>query len=79
MVGVSDSAATSESEENGDIDRSLLKSFLLLRTVVPAVCNIGERVLPTLRTLREAVKREGREGRVEPNDPEKQGRQGPRI
>jgi len=33
---------------NGEIDRVLLKCFLLLRTVVPAVCNMGERVLPTV-------------------------------
>ena len=40
-----------------------------MRTVVPAVCNMGERVLPTLRTLSEAVKREWREGVIEPNEP----------
>jgi len=51
------------------MDRRLLKSFLLLRTVVPAVCNMGERVLPTVQALGEAEKRERREEGVEPNDP----------
>ena len=60
---VSDQAASSGGEENGEIDRSLLKGFLLPRTVVPAVCNMGERVLPIVRALSEAVKRERRERR----------------
>ena len=76
---VSDQAVSKGSKENGEIDRSLLKSFLLLRTVVPAVCNLGERVLPTVRTLSEAAKRERKEGVIEPNDPWKQERQGPRT
>jgi len=66
---VSDLAASNGGEENGEIDRSLLKSFLLLRTVVPAVCNMGERVLLTVRTLSEAAKRERKEGVIKPNDP----------
>ena len=66
---VSDYAASNGVYENGEIDRSLLKSFLLLPTVVPAVCNMGERVLPTRRTLREAAKGERKEGVIEPNDP----------
>jgi len=78
-VCVSDSAASNGGKENGEIDRGLLKSFLLLRTVVPAVCNMGERVLLTVQGLSEAAKRERTEGGVEPNDPEKQGRQGPRT
>jgi len=40
-----------------------------MRTVVPAVCNMGERVLPTVQALSEAAKRQRREGGVEPNDP----------
>jgi len=67
-VGVSGQAASNGSEEDGGIDRSLLKSFLLLRTVVPAVCNMGENVLPTVRTLSEAAKRKRTEGVIEPND-----------
>ena len=54
---------------NGEIDRSLLKCFLLLRTVVPAVCNMSERGLPPLRALNEVGKRERKKERVEPNDP----------
>jgi len=68
-VCVSDWAASKGNEENGEINSSLLKSFLLLRTVVPAVCNMGERVLPTVRTLSEAAKRKRKEGLIEPNDP----------
>jgi len=51
------------------IDGGLLKCFLLRRTVVPAVYNMGERVLPTVRTLSEAAKRKRKEGVIEPNDP----------
>jgi len=68
-VCVSDHAASNGNEEDGEIDRGLLKCFLLLRTVVPAVCNMGERVLPTVRTLSEAAKRKRKEGVIEPNDP----------
>ena len=49
--------------------RGLLKCFLLLRTVVPAVCNMGERVLPTVRMLGEAAKRKRKEGVIEPTTP----------
>ena len=56
-----------------------MQLFLLLRTVVPAVCNMGERVLPTMRTLSEAAKRNQKEAGIEPVNPKKQGRQGPRI
>ena len=66
---VSDQAASSGGEENGEIDRGLLKCFLLLRNVVPAVCNMGERVLAMVRTLSEAAKRKRKEGVIEPNDP----------
>ena len=45
-----------EKGENEEINRGLLKSFLLPRTVVPAVCNMGERVLPTVRVLSEIAK-----------------------
>ena len=55
-MSVSDKAASKGDEQKGEIDRSLLKSFLLLRTVVPAVCNLGERVLPTVGTLSKAAK-----------------------
>ena len=37
--------------------------------MVPAVCNMGERVLPTVRRLSEAAKGERKEGVIEPNDP----------
>ena len=66
---VSDKAASKGSEENGEIDRGLLKGFLLLRTVVPGVCNMGEIVLPAVPTLSEAAKRRRKEGLIEPNDP----------
>jgi len=69
-VCVSDYAASNRGQENGEIDRSLLKGFLLLRTVVPlaAFCNIGGWVLPTVQALSEAAKRERREEGVEPKD-----------
>ena len=50
-------------EENEEIDSSLLKSFLLLQTVVPAVGNIGERVLPTVQALSEEQNASGEGGR----------------
>jgi len=50
------------------MDRSLLKSFLLLRTVVPALYNMDEGVLPTVRALSETAKCEWRNEGVEPND-----------
>jgi len=64
-----DEGACNRSEENGEIDRSLLKCFLLLRTVVPAICNMGERVLPTVWALSEVAKCKRKEQGVEPNDP----------
>ena len=66
---VSDLAASSVGEENGEIDRGLLKGILPLRTVVPAVCNMGESMLPTVQTLSAAAKRKRREGVIEPNNP----------
>jgi len=66
-------------EENGEIDGSLLKGFLLLQTVFPDVCNMGKRVLPTVQTLSETAKRKRRERVIEPNDPLKEGRKGPRT
>jgi len=68
-VCVSDQAASNGGEEYGEIDRSLLQGFLLLRTVVQAITNMGERVLPTVRGLSQAAKREGREGVIQPNNP----------
>ena len=68
-MGVCESAASKEGEEDAEIDRSLLKSFLLLQTVLPAVCNMGERMLPTVRALSDAAKGKWREEGVEPNDP----------
>jgi len=53
---VSDKAAFKGSEENGDINRGLLKGFLLLRTVVSAICEMGERVLPTVEVVSETAK-----------------------
>ena len=47
----------------------MLKCFLLLRIVVPAISNMGERVLPTVRRLSEAAQRKRKEGVLEPNDP----------
>ena len=68
-MGVPNQAAANGGEENSEIDHSLLKSFLLLGNVVPAVCNMCERVLQALRALSEVAKRERREEGVEPNDP----------
>ena len=59
-MSVSDEVASTGGEENAAIDRSLLKGFLLLRTVVPAVCNMGKKVLPTVRALSEVAKGERR-------------------
>jgi len=66
---VSDEAASNGGEENGEIDPSLLKGFLLLQTVVPAVCNMRETVLPPVQALSEAAKRKQTGEGVEPNDP----------
>ena len=49
-------------EENEEIDRGLLKKFLLLRTVVPAICNMGKRVLPTVQALSEVARNASGEG-----------------
>jgi len=76
---MSDKTASKGNAENGAIDLGLLKGFLLLQIVVQAVCNMGERVLPTVRTLSKAAKRIRREGVIEPNDLEKPGPQGPRT
>jgi len=78
-VCVCDCTVSNEGVENREIDGSLLTNFLLLRTVVPAVCKMGERVLPTVQTLSEAAKRKRREGEIVPNDPQKQGPQGART
>jgi len=42
---VADLAASKGKEEKGEIHCGLLESLLQLRTAVPAVCNMGERVL----------------------------------
>ena len=59
----------SKGKENEEINCGLLKSFLLLRTVVPAVCNIGERVLPTVQVLSEIAKTRAERGGDDPRDP----------
>ena len=66
---LSDLAASNGSEENEEIDRSLLKSFLLLGTVVPAVCNMGARVLPTGQILSEIAKQKRKGGGDGPRYP----------
>ena len=47
------------------MDCGLLKSFLLPRTVVPAVCNMGESALPTVQMLSEIVREVQRGGEVD--------------
>jgi len=60
---MSDKAVSKGSKEKDEIDYGLLNDFLLLRTVVPAICNMGERVWPTVQALREVAKTEAeREG-----------------
>ena len=66
---VSDEAASKGTEENEEIDRNLLKRFLLPRTVVPAICNMGVRVLPTVQVLSEIAKTQAKEGAVGPRNP----------
>ena len=78
-MSVSDKACSNGSQENREIDRGLLKGFLRLRTVVPALGNMGRRLLPTVQILSDGVKGKRRDGVIEPNDPEKGGRQGPRA
>jgi len=41
---------------NEEIDHALLESFLLLRTIVTVICNMGEKVLPTVQALSEIAK-----------------------
>ena len=43
-------------------DRVLVKDLLLPQTVVPAVCNMGERVLPTVQVLSEIGKTQAKRG-----------------
>lgn len=45
----------------GEIEGSIGKRFLLLRTIVPAIGNMDERVLPPMGALGAAAKRERRE------------------
>jgi len=40
---------------------------------------MGEQVLPTMGKLSEAAKRKQKAGVMEANDPQKQGRKGPRT
>ena len=66
---MSEQAASKGNEVNGEINCGLLKSFLQVRTVVSAVCNMGEKVLPTVLRLSEAAKFKRREVVIGPNDP----------
>jgi len=52
---VSDYAAFKDEEENAEINCSLLKGFVSLQNIVPAVCNMSEGVLPTVQALSEVV------------------------
>ena len=56
-------------EENEEIYGGLLKSLLLLRTVVPAVCSMGARALPTVQMLSEIAKQMRRAGEVNRETP----------
>jgi len=51
-----------EDKESREIDRGLLKSFLLLQMVYPAVCNMGgeESVAHHANALSEAEQKRGR-------------------
>ena len=52
---------------NEEIDRGMLKSVVLLQTVVPVVWTRGEWVLPTVQVLVEVVKKHMRRERgIEP-------------
>ena len=51
-------AASKGKEESEEIDRGLLKRFLLPRTVFPAVCDMGERALATVQVLSEVQRHE---------------------
>ena len=66
---VSDEAASKGKEENEEIDRSLLKSVFLHRTVVPAVYNMGAKVLPAVQVLREITKTRAESGGGERRNP----------
>jgi len=52
-------------KENREIDRGLLKCFLLLQTMYPAVCNMGgeESVADRANTLKEAEQKRGRKSK----------------
>jgi len=43
-------------EQKGEIGRTLFKSFLLKWTIVSAIGNLGERVLPTKQELNKVAK-----------------------
>ena len=52
-----------DSEGDGAIGRVLMKGFLPLQSVVPGLCNMGERVLRRMKALSETEKRKAeREG-----------------
>ena len=53
----------STKRQNREIDRGLLKCFLLLQTVFPAVCNMGveKSVADRANALRKAEQKRGRE------------------
>jgi len=56
--------AASRKEEDGEIDRGMQKDFLILRTIVLALCSMDEGLLQTGQVLREVAKTQaGRRGR----------------
>jgi len=60
---VSGLGSLSKKKDNREIDSGLLKCFLLLQTVFPAVCNMGveKSVAYHADALREAEQKRGRE------------------
>ena len=54
---------------SGEIDRGRLDGILLLRTVVPAVGNMDERVVLTVQVLSEGAKTGGERGGGRLRDP----------
>ena len=53
---MADKVVSEDREENEEIDCNLLKEFLLLQTVVPAICNMSARMLLTAQVLSEIAK-----------------------
>jgi len=60
---VSGQGSLSRKRENREIDRGLLKCFLLLQTLFPAVCNMGveKSVADRVNVLSEPEQKRGRE------------------